>query len=73
MEEKQIVAAAFFASLLQVRLKFCGTFIGEYLMQSFANLVHVVHQHGVFGVAARLEVHIYAVFGQGACHQFTVG
>ena len=42
-------------------------------MKSFAYLVQMIHQHGVFFYSTGFEVHIYTVFRQRTGHQFAVG
>ena len=41
--------------------KFGGTFIGEYLVQSFADFSQMIHKHGVFLLSTRFEVHVNTV------------
>ena len=54
-------------------LELGGTPVREYLVQAFADFRQVIHQHGILLVSACLEVHVDAVFGQGAGHQLAVG
>ena len=60
------------SSFFEMLPELFGRLLGEYLMESHADGVYFLLPDRVFLLAASLEVHVYLIFWDGACHQLTV-